>query len=128
MVDLESHYHALLGRPALAKFMASTHVAYLKMKMPGPNGPITVSGSFKRSIECAKAGSALAKSLVIAEEKRKMLKAVQLAQQHVQLGMPSLTNPLGNVAFKATNETKVIHIDPENPERNVQIGAGLDDK
>ena len=79
MVDLESQYHALLGRPALAKFMASTHVAYLKMKMPGPNGPITVSGNFKRSIECAKAGSALAESPVIAEENRKMLKAVQLA-------------------------------------------------
>ena len=35
VVDLESPYHALLGRPALAKFMASTHVAYLKMKLPG---------------------------------------------------------------------------------------------
>ena len=57
-----------------------------------------------------------------------MLKAVQLAQQHVHLGMPSLTDPLGNIAFKATNETKAIQIDSENPERNVQIGAGLDDK
>ncbi|KAK1686850.1 hypothetical protein QYE76_047698 [Lolium multiflorum] len=37
VVDLESPYHALLGRPALAKFMASTHMAYLKMKMPAPN-------------------------------------------------------------------------------------------
>jgi hypothetical protein len=35
VVDPDSPYHALLGRPALAKFMASTHVAYLKMKMPG---------------------------------------------------------------------------------------------
>src|SRR6266480_4383344 len=33
VVDLESPYHALLGRPAFAKFMASTHTAYLKMKM-----------------------------------------------------------------------------------------------
>ena len=42
--------------------------------------------------------------------------------------MPSLTNPLGNVAFKATNETKVIQIDPKNLEHTVQIGTGLDDK
>jgi hypothetical protein len=42
VVDLESPYHALLGRPALAKFMASTHVAYLKMKMLGPRGVITI--------------------------------------------------------------------------------------
>ena len=33
VVDLESPYHALLGRPALAKFMASTHLPYLKMKL-----------------------------------------------------------------------------------------------
>ena len=36
VADLESPYHALLGRPALAKFMASTHMPYLKMKIPGP--------------------------------------------------------------------------------------------
>ena len=46
VVDQESPYHALLGTPALAKFMASTHVAYLKMKIPGPNGIITVAGDF----------------------------------------------------------------------------------
>ena len=43
VVDLESPYHALLGRPTLAKFMASTHVPYLKMKLPGPNGVITIT-------------------------------------------------------------------------------------
>ena len=30
VVDLESPYHALLGRPALAKFMAVPHYAYLR--------------------------------------------------------------------------------------------------
>ena len=69
VVDLDSPYHALLGRPALAKFMASTHTAYLKMKMPAPNGPLTVVGNYKVSLETASAGSNLAESLVIAEEK-----------------------------------------------------------
>jgi hypothetical protein len=36
VVDLDSPYHALLGEPELAKFMASMHVVYLKMKIPGP--------------------------------------------------------------------------------------------
>ena len=36
VVDLESPYHALVGRPALAKFMAVPHYAYLKMKIPVP--------------------------------------------------------------------------------------------
>ena len=69
VVNLESAYHALLGRPAMNKFMASTHISYLKMKLPGPTGVITVFGDFRRSIECASAGSNLAESLVIAQEK-----------------------------------------------------------
>ena len=50
VVDLPSPYHALFGRPALAQFMASTHVGYLKMKMPGPNGTITVTGDYRVSM------------------------------------------------------------------------------
>jgi hypothetical protein len=54
VVDLNSPYHALLGRPALAKFMAVPHYAYLKMKLPGPRGVITVTGCYKKSIECTR--------------------------------------------------------------------------
>jgi hypothetical protein len=54
MVDWKSQYHAILGRPAFARFMAVPHYAYLKLKMPGPHGVITVSGSFVRSDRCDK--------------------------------------------------------------------------
>ena len=47
LVDLVSPYHALLGRPALAKFMAVPHYAYLKMKMPSSKGITTVAGDYK---------------------------------------------------------------------------------
>jgi hypothetical protein len=127
VVELESPYHALLGRPTLAKFMASTHVGYLKMKMPGPNGVITISGNYKRSMECASAGSALAESLVIAEEKKRIHTAVALAQL-ARLGMPGMSNPHGSVAFQATKETKKIGIDADFPDQNVIIGARLTDK
>jgi hypothetical protein len=83
VVDISSPYHALLGRLALAKFMAVPHYAYLKMKLPGPRGVITVSGSFKKSLACAKESSQLAEALVIAEEKRQLLHRVELAQQDV---------------------------------------------
>ena len=36
-------YHTILGRPCYAKFMAVHNYTYLKLKMPGPNGIITVS-------------------------------------------------------------------------------------
>ena len=127
VVDLESPYHALLGRPTLAKFMAATHIGYLKMKMPGPNGIITIAGNYKRSFECAAAGSALAESLVIAEEKKRIHEVVALAQS-AQLGMPGMTNPHGSVAFQPIKETKSVPIDDQFPDRTVIIGAGLADK
>jgi hypothetical protein len=54
VVDISSPYHALPGRPALAKFMAVPHYSYLKVKLPGPRGVITILGSFKKSLACAK--------------------------------------------------------------------------
>jgi hypothetical protein len=83
VVDISSPYHALLGRPTLAKFMAVPHYAYLKMKLPGPRCVITVSGCFMNSLECARASSQLAEALVIAEEKCKLLQRVALTQQDV---------------------------------------------
>ena len=34
VADFNTAYHAILGRPALAKFMAMPHYAYLVLKMP----------------------------------------------------------------------------------------------
>ena len=125
VVDLESPYHALLGRPALAKFMAVPHYAYLKMKMPGPNGVITISGNYKRSMECASASSVLAESLVIAEAKRRIEEVHVLAQQG-KLGLPTMSNPNATVAFKPVDGTKNVSVEPDFPERTVLIGAGMD--
>src|SRR4051812_28072317 len=52
VVNWKSQYHAILGRPTFARFMAVPHYAYLKLKMPGPRGVITVSGNFIRSGRC----------------------------------------------------------------------------
>src|SRR3954464_11471673 len=52
VLDWQSQYHALLGRPAFAQFMAVLHYAYLKLKMPGPAGVITVNESFTKSDQC----------------------------------------------------------------------------
>jgi hypothetical protein len=42
VMDWPSQYHAILGRPAFAKFMAVPHYAYPMLKIPGPKGTITV--------------------------------------------------------------------------------------
>ncbi|XP_066384751.1 uncharacterized protein [Miscanthus floridulus] len=49
VIDFPSVYHALLGRPCFARFMAIPNYTYLKLKMPGPKGVITVEGSFEEA-------------------------------------------------------------------------------
>ena len=50
IVPFRSGYHALLGRTTFARFNAVPHYAYLKLKMPGPRGVITVNGNTERSL------------------------------------------------------------------------------
>nr|CAB3498769.1 unnamed protein product [Digitaria exilis] len=54
VADFETSYHAILGRPALAKFMAIPHYTYLVLKMPGPHGVLSLRGDIKRSYLCDK--------------------------------------------------------------------------
>jgi hypothetical protein len=53
-IDWPLQYHAILGRPAFARFMAVPHYAYLKVRTPANRGPLTISGSFARSENCDK--------------------------------------------------------------------------
>ena len=46
-------YNGILGRPALAKFMAASHYAYNTLKMPGPVTIITVPSDKKDALICA---------------------------------------------------------------------------
>jgi hypothetical protein len=57
VVDFPSVYHALLGRPCLAKFMAVPNYTYLKLKMPGPKGVNTIEGSFEQAYFVSKTAS-----------------------------------------------------------------------
>jgi hypothetical protein len=54
VMDWPSQYHAILGRPAFAKFMAVPHYANLTLKILGPKGTITVQGSVEVSNTCDK--------------------------------------------------------------------------
>jgi hypothetical protein len=52
VANLESSYHAILGRPALARFMAVPDYVYLLLKMPGQSGVLTLRGDLKKSYDC----------------------------------------------------------------------------
>jgi hypothetical protein len=68
VVDWPSQCHAILGRPVFARFMAVPHYAYLKLRMPGKNGPLTISRSFSHSESCEREFNDISQSFEIEEE------------------------------------------------------------
>jgi hypothetical protein len=87
IVPFRSGYYALLGRTAFARFNAVPHYAYLKLKMPGPNGVITINGNTKRSLQIEEQTAAFAAEVQASEvaarsDKRatRSLKRVRVAQ------------------------------------------------
>jgi hypothetical protein len=49
VVGFRGTYHVVLGRPCYAKFMAVPNYTYLKLKMPSPNGVITVGSTYRHA-------------------------------------------------------------------------------
>jgi hypothetical protein len=66
VVEFRGTYHAVLGRPCYAKFMVVPNYTYLKLKIPGPNGTITIGSTYRHAyecdVECVEYAEAIAKS------------------------------------------------------------------
>ena len=54
VAGFESSYNAILGRPALAKFMAIPNHTYLVLKMPVPRSVLNIRGDVQTSYHCEK--------------------------------------------------------------------------
>jgi hypothetical protein len=52
VADFETSYHAILGRPVIAKFMVVPHYSYLVLNFPSPVGVLALQGDLKVSYEC----------------------------------------------------------------------------
>jgi rhamnose utilization protein RhaD (predicted bifunctional aldolase and dehydrogenase) len=79
-------YHAVLGRPCYAKFMAVPNYTYLKLKMTGPNGVITVGSTYRHAyecdVECVEYAEALAESETLIADLECLSKEVPDAKRH----------------------------------------------
>jgi hypothetical protein len=52
VADFETSYHAILSKPAIAKFVVVPHYTNLVLKMPSPAGVLTQQGDLKISFDC----------------------------------------------------------------------------
>jgi len=121
VVDWKGVYHALLGRPVYAKFMAVPNYTYLKLKMSGPNGVITVSGSFEQAYVSSREYYDLATTAANSAELGQL--RATTAECRPDPGKPSQTP-----AFISTTETKVVAVDDTDPTKTVRIGSQLPTK
>ena len=95
--------------------------------MSGPKGLITITGDYRKSMECARDGAKLAESLVIATEKPLLERVVAMAGKQPEIS-PDPKESEAEGSFKPAKETKKIPLDPKHPERYAVVGANLDSK
>jgi hypothetical protein len=120
VVRFRGTYHAVLGRPCYAKFMAVSNYTYLKLKMSGPNGVITVGPTYRHAyecdVECVEYAEALAESEAVIADMETLSKEVPDAKRHA-----------GN--FEPAEAVKFVPLDPSNDtSKQIRIGSKLDPK
>ena len=126
VVKLKSPYHALFGRPAYARFMARPCYVYLKLKMPGPKGPITIDGDRRIAKECEEGDAAYAEVACAVEELKNHRANVDPADM-TPLKKPT-TDSESPLKFKPTDDTKTVDFVPGDSSKQFTIGTGLDPK
>jgi hypothetical protein len=120
VVGFQGTYHAVLGRLCYAKFMAIPNYTYPKLKMPGPNGVITVGSTYRHAyecdMECVEYVEALAESEALIADLERLSQEVPDAKRHA-----------GN--FEPAEAVKSVALDPSNDAyKQVRIGSELDPK
>jgi hypothetical protein len=118
VVGFRGTYHAVLGRPCYTKFMAVHNYTYLKLKMSGPNGVITVGSTYRHAyecdVECMEYAEALAESEALIADLESLSKEAPEAKRHA-----------GN--FEPVETVKSVPLDPSNDaSKQIRIGSELD--
>jgi hypothetical protein len=117
-------YNDIIGRPGLAKFMAIPHYSYMILKMPGPQGIITVHSDFQGTIECF--WGAIQTALTIGPP------IVVLAHVDGQLVDENFTIPSNEAptttSMRLTEKIKRINLGFFDERKTTIISSSLDDK
>jgi hypothetical protein len=119
--DFSIPYHVILGRLCYVKFMVIPNYAYLKLKILGSAGVITVEARARQVLDCEQSSIELAAATVVVAELREL--SLQLPTTPLNPVMPATSR-----VFKVDEDAKAVPINAENPTKTMQIGASLDPK
>ncbi|XP_066392556.1 uncharacterized protein [Miscanthus floridulus] len=107
-------YHAILGRLYYAKFMSIPNYTYLKLKMSGLNGVITVSSAFSHAFMCYHEHYELATMVINLSE-------LPWLGESLILVVPDYNKLTSSTAFHPLEETKAVGVNPIDPAKMVWI-------
>jgi hypothetical protein len=96
VVGFSRTYHAILGRPAYAKFMVVPHYTYLKLKFPGLQGIITVGTTYQHTFKCDAECFQFAEALIRSERLRAEPPSEDQEMPSRQSERPALSSPQGH--------------------------------
>jgi hypothetical protein len=122
VADFKSSYHAILGRPMLARFMAIPHYTYMVLKMPAPCGVLAIYCDLLISFNCdnealeiAMTNTCFGASAVMVAEAKKVAEA--------DLTIPEQKRT--KTARDVAPATKKVCLSLANPPKMVIIGDNL---
>ena len=98
--------------------MAIPNYTYLKLKMPRPNGVITMGSTFSHAFTCDHEYFKLATTVINSSE------LPQLGESSTP-AVPDCNKPTSSMGFHPLEETKAVGIDTTNPIKMVWIGTQL---
>ena len=123
VAPFNSGYYALLGRDAFTRFQAIPHYGYMKLKMPGPNGTITLASDPDIALRAKNKTASLALealSEALAAEELTALRST------VDRDVVILDKRPKSTSFKPADEIVKFQVHPTDPKKTTSIGAQLD--
>jgi hypothetical protein len=127
VVDFETSYHAILGRPAIAKFMAVPHYTYLVLKMPCPAGVLSLQGDLKTSFDRDTEPVELAATNQVPNAMMEIFDASKKLASS-ELDIPEKSDKANKPQPSKEVQVKAIDLGTGDSRKTTMIGAGLDPK
>jgi hypothetical protein len=125
--DFETSYYAILGRPAIAKFMAVPHYMYMVLKMPSPAGVLLMQGVLKISFDCDTEAVELAATNQVPSLMLEIY-AASMKLAPTELEIPEKTDTSNKPQPSEEVQVKAIDLRTGDNSKTTMIGAGLDPK
>ena len=124
VADFDTAYHAILGRPALAKFMAVPHYAYLVLKMPSPARVSALWANLFIAYTCETKSLTLTKATDLSIQMASVVTEAKTAPAD-DMEIPVLELPHASAKSK---EIKEVGLSLDDVSKTMKIGAHLEPK